>query len=110
MTDTHNRIVDTPDDVYFNQVEVTEGQDWSSAGDAAGDLNSALGVSIGAANRAVYWQFWEGQEDSDDFASLRIQADGKAAWEDYFNSACDFASTPAEGDTVRMLCGIVKNA
>jgi hypothetical protein len=110
MSDTQNRIIDTPTDPYFSEVEVTEGADWADAEEADDDLRDAIGVSIGAANHAVYWQFWEGEDDDDDFASMRIQKTGTSTWADFFNSACDFASTPAEGSTVRLLCGIVKDA
>ena len=65
--------------------------------DGAGDVTSGNGIELDAG-------------DVDDFASLRIQADGTATWTDYFNNACDFASTPAEGGTALMLCGIVKAA
>ena len=105
---TLNRIIDTPSDVYFNNVPVTEGKDWSDPEDVDNDLYTALGVCIRAQNRAVYYQFWEGSADTDDFASLKIATTGTATFNDYFNSACDFSSTPAVGTTTRMLCGIVK--
>ena len=110
MSESQNRIIDTPDDVYFNEVPVTEGSDWSNAEDADNDLNAALGLPFGGGNRAAYYQFWEGSDDSDDFASLRIRKNGTASWEDYFNTACDFASTPATGTITLMICAIVKTA
>ena len=109
MTDPE-RIIDTPDDVYFNEVPVTADNDWSNPEDADNDLNAALGLPFGGGNRAVYYQFWEGSDDSDDFASMRIVKAGTATWADYFNSACDFSSTPSTGTITRMICAIVKDA
>jgi hypothetical protein len=110
MSESQNRIIETPDDVYFNEVPVIEGSDWSDAEDADNDLNAALGLPFGGGNRAAYYQFWEGSGDPDDFASMRIQKSGTATWADFFNSACDFASTPAEGSIPLMICAIVKAA
>ena len=72
MNDTQNRIIDTPDNVYFSEVEVTEGSDWCIP-EADNDLMDALGFYVGACVHAVYYQFWEGEDDPDDFASMRIR-------------------------------------
>ena len=95
---------------YFNEVLVNTGQDWSDPEDVDEDIEEALGFSVSGNNRAVYFQFWEGSGDSDDFASLRLQTGGTATFADYFNAACDFDSTPAAGTVTKMLCAIVKDA
>jgi len=107
MTDPQ-RIIDTPDDVYFTEIDVTDS--WSNAETADDDLRDALGVNVGTNNRAVYYQFWEGEDDPDDFASLRLPASAAASWADYFNNACIFSSVPSIGSTAYFLCGIVKDA
>ena len=109
MTDPE-RIIPTPSDVYFNEVPVTADNDWTDPEDADNDLYAALGLPYGGGNRAAYYQFWEGSADDNDFASLRIQTSGTATWADFFNSACDFASTPSTGTITRMICVIVKAA
>ena len=110
MSDTRNRIIDTPSDIYFSEVEITEGKDWSDPEDADDDVETALGVTNGASNRTVHYHFWEGDGDADDFASLRIAKSGTATWKDYFGTACAFTSAPAEGSSVFFISAIVKDA
>lgn len=109
---TEDRIIDTPQNPYFTAISRTAGNDWTDGEDFDNEIPTQLGwsTSQGVNNHAVYYQFWQGQDDPDDFASLRVPTAANATLADFFNAACAWTSQPAEGETAYLITCIVKDA
>lgn len=102
-----DRIADVIDPNYMIPVYVERG--WASASNCAVDVFIATGLPIAgegvSMNLDTYVHFWEGPDDSDDLACLKVAAAGTASYVDMDADACDWSSDPPKG-SIAYIIGI----
>jgi len=88
-----SRILSDPGNIYFTEIDVIA--DWTTAANAKADLQTALGMNLAAPAYNLYFFLWEGVNDSDDFACLKIaKTTGTATYTDEFASSTPWSSAP----------------
>ena len=88
-----SRILTDLGNIYFTEIDVTA--DWTTAANAKSDIQTALGMNLAAPAYSLYFFLWEGANDSDDFACLKItKTTGTAAYTDEFASSTPWSSAP----------------
>lgn len=91
-----SRIVPDVGNVFITSIDVTA--DWTTAANAKTDIESVIGLDLSAPPYTLYFYLWEGDADSDDFASLKVaKSTGTASWTDTFANSTPWNSAPTSG-------------
>lgn len=91
-----SRIVPEVGNVFLTEIDVTA--DWATAANTQSDIETTIGMDLSAPVYNMYFFLWEGDSDSDDFASLKIaQSSGTPTYADEFASSTPWASAPSSG-------------
>ena len=91
-----SRIVPDIGNVFFTEIDVTA--TWTTVANAKADVQTTLGMDLSSPTYNMYFFFWEGDSDSDDFACLKIaQTTGTPTYTDEFASSTPWGSAPTTG-------------
>lgn len=100
-----DRVSGITSPVMLIPVKVLE--DWGTASNAALDIFRIIKMPIAGGgagmNLDTFVHLWEGPDDDNDFACLKVTSAGVASWADMDNDLCDFSSAPAKGSTVYII-------
>jgi len=88
-----SRIVPDLGNVYITPIDVT--LIWSTTANAKADIETAIGMDLSAPAYSIYFFLWEGDDDTDDFACLKVaKTTGTPTYTDEFASSTPWNSAP----------------
>jgi hypothetical protein len=97
-----DRILPDLGNIYFTPIAVTA--DWTTTANAKTDLIAALGMDLSGPTYSIYFFLWEGDDDSDDFACLKIvKSTGSPTYTDEFASSTPWGSAPTTNATAYLI-------
>ena len=97
-----DRILPDLGNVYLTPISITAL--WSTATNAQTDIETAIGMDTSAPAYNLYFFLWEGDDDSDDFACLKIaKTTGTPTYTDEFASSTPWSSAPTTNGTAYLI-------